>query len=454
MYAIIDIETTGLSRSGARITEVAVFKHDGKKIVDEFSSLVNPEVVIPYEITRLTGITNGMVRSAPKFYEIAKDILRVTEDCTFVAHNVNFDYGFIQREFKELGYSFKRKKLCTKRQSQVLMPGHRSYGLGNLCRDLGIIINGRHRAAGDARATVKLFEMLYNIDPELGTKVSDKEQLSKYLHPDLDVDKVLDLPKSTGVYYLYNADKEVIYVGKSTNLRTRLFNHLRQPKTEKAIKMHQEVADLSYEVTGSELIALLLESREIKSLQPKFNVAQRRPTYAFGIVQYMDLFGYLNLRATRVNSDQKPIARYATLKDAQRHLEHLVKDFELCLGMAGLQKCHRGCVTHGVGDCQGAALCEESAESYNERAEFAIANLEYFDKDLLIVDKGPEKGQIHAILIEDGAYRGYGLFEEHQDLTPELMKDGIKSYPDNPEVRGLIFQQLLKRPYRILNFES
>ncbi len=160
MYAIIDIETTGQASSTGKITEIAVFIHDGFEVTDSFSSLINPECFIPGFITQLTGIDNEMVKTAPKFYEIARKIVEITEDKVFVAHNVSFDYRFIQEEFKRLGYDYQRKTMCTVRLGRKFLPGYRSYSLGKLCSDLGISIQGRHRAAGDALATVNLFEMI------------------------------------------------------------------------------------------------------------------------------------------------------------------------------------------------------------------------------------------------------------------------------------------------------
>ncbi len=160
MFTIIDIETTGNSSKNGKITEIAIYQHNGQKITDFFSTLINPEMDIPYFITKLTGIDNDMVKNAPKFYEVARRIIELTAGRTFIAHNVHFDYGFLKEEFKRLGYDFNRKTLCTVQLSRKLLPGHRSYSLGKLCGDLGIEINGRHRAAGDAFATVELFEIL------------------------------------------------------------------------------------------------------------------------------------------------------------------------------------------------------------------------------------------------------------------------------------------------------
>lgn len=160
MFVIIDIETTGSNPKYSRITELAIFQHNGQKIISEFSTLINPEIDIPYYITKLTGIDNTMVSNAPKFHEVAKTIIELTAGHVFVAHNVNFDYRFIKEEFRRLGYNFNNKTLCTVKLARKLLPGHASYSLGKLCSDLGVEINGRHRASGDARATVKLFEIL------------------------------------------------------------------------------------------------------------------------------------------------------------------------------------------------------------------------------------------------------------------------------------------------------
>lgn len=160
MYAVVDIETSGGRAQVDKITEIAIYIHDGEKIVDEFSTLINPETYIPPFITRLTGINNDMVATAPKFYEVAKKIVLMTEGCLFVAHNAPFDYRFIQEEFKRLGYNYQRQTMCTVRMSRKIIPGMGSYSLGNLCQNLGITINNRHRAAGDALATTKLLELL------------------------------------------------------------------------------------------------------------------------------------------------------------------------------------------------------------------------------------------------------------------------------------------------------
>lgn len=164
MYAIIDIETSGGNHKNGKITEVAIYKHDGKKIVEEYTTLINPQTKIDWYVKKLTGITDEMVATAPKFHEVAKQILDITRGCIFIAHNVEFDYGFIREEYNNLGYKFERKQLCTVKLSRKLLPGKKSYSLGKLCKEVGIELEDRHRASGDALATVKLFELLLEAD--------------------------------------------------------------------------------------------------------------------------------------------------------------------------------------------------------------------------------------------------------------------------------------------------
>ncbi len=290
MYAIVDIETTGGSARLEKITEIAIYLHDGNTVTGEFITLINPERNIPYFITNLTGITNEMVEDAPKFYEVARKIVELTEGRTFVAHNARFDYTFLREEFKSLGFNFRRSLLDTVALSRKLLPGHKSYSLGNLCKDLEITINGRHRAGGDAFATVKLFEILMEKDREInhcGQRLMKNTKLSK-LNPNLDLNKLEKIPEEPGVYYFYNEKHDLIYIGKSKNLQQRISTHLSNNTTNKAMEMRDSISDIDWEETGSELIALLKESAEIKINKPVYNRAQRRSRFQWGIYMFTD----------------------------------------------------------------------------------------------------------------------------------------------------------------------
>ena len=252
-YAIVDIETTGLSPSAEKITEIAIYIHDGHKIVDEFVSLINPEKKIPYRITQMTGISNRMVEDAPKFYELAKKLIELTEDKIIVGHNVRFDYGFIRSEYKSLGYDYQRQTLDTIRLSRKFFPGQPSYGLGNLCKALNITNHARHRAQGDALATTRLFELLLSMDrnPENTNLTGMQSSLGK--------SRVENLPNAPGVYYFYNKDQKLIYAGKSINILDRILSHHNNNLNKKAVEMRNSIADVKFNLTGNELVALLLE---------------------------------------------------------------------------------------------------------------------------------------------------------------------------------------------------
>lgn len=277
-YAIVDIETTGGSTKNSKITEIAIYKHDGKQVIDSFETLINPEIPIPIFIARLTGIRDEMVENSPRFFEIAKKIIEFTEGCVFVAHNVLFDYGIIRHEFKLLGYDYRKPHLCTVRAARYVIPGFESYSLGKLTRAMGIEIIGRHRAGGDALATAELFTVLINKDPKgLQTFVQD-EINPQILHPNLDLNFLEEIPNKPGLYKFFNETNQLIFIGKAKQIRKRIEQHLKHTKTIKGDKMRLEITRIEFELTGSELIALLMESELVKHLLPLYNPKSRKKT--------------------------------------------------------------------------------------------------------------------------------------------------------------------------------
>ena len=306
MYAILDIETTGGKYNEEGITEIAIYKFDGHEVVDQVISLVNPERPIQPFVVGLTGINNDMLRNAPKFYEIAKRILEITQDCILVAHNAKFDYRILRTEFRRLGYEYERETLCSVELSKKLLPGHASYSLGKLTKALGIPISSRHRADGDAIATVKLFKLLLqkDVDKEIikaNIKTKPKSSLDTKL-----IRIVEELPSSTGVYYMHDDDGEIIYVGKSKNIRKRLNQHFTS-ESVKSREMQNEVYAVTYEATGNELVALLKENQEIKKLKPKYNRALKRSVFNYGLYQTYDDNGYLKLYYSKNQTKKTPI---------------------------------------------------------------------------------------------------------------------------------------------------
>lgn len=437
MYSIVDIETTG----GDKITEISILIFDGEKVVDEFTSLVNPECSIPYYITTLTGINDNMVMNAPKFYEIAKRVLEITENAVFVAHSVNFDYNIIQKEFKALGASFQRKKLCTVRLSRKIIPGLKSYSLGKLCKSLNIPISNRHRAKGDADATVILFKILLDKD--------NKEVITSFLKPKsreatlppLLPNKVIDtLSEKEGVYYFRNTENEVIYVGKAINIKQRVLSHI-YDKSKKEVNMCLETANITFTETGSELLALLFESAEIKRIYPKYNRAQRRTGESIALFTYQDRRGVTHIATNKIKLVQQPITKFYNTTEAREFVEKLCKEFELCPKYCHLQSNVASCFHYQIKQCKGICRNEELIEDYNYRVQKAVSSIQFKTNSFIINEKGRHENESAFVLVINGMYKGYGY------LTNTSKENAIASH-----LKNLILQKDNKDIHRILKW--
>jgi DNA polymerase III subunit epsilon len=442
MFAILDIETTGGSPKTEKITEVAIYFHDGTKIVDEWSTLLNPEKAIPYFITGLTGITNEMVANSPRFFEVAKEIVERTENCTIVGHNVAFDYSFIKSEFKRLGFNYDRETLCTVKLSRKIIPGHKSYSLGKICTDLGIVINDRHRAAGDALATVKLFELLLkkqNGNGEINL-ISEPTGRYKNLNEYLTVNDIESLPEECGTYYFYDENKQLIYIGKSKDIRHRVLSHLGNTTTKKAMEMKKRIHSISFELTGSELIALLKESGEIKEQKPMFNRAQKRSTFYWGLYTLKDEYGYINFRLQKISETaDDPVISYNNKKEAREALTRMVGKNWLCQKLSGLYQTDGACFHHSIRQCSGACIQAEAVSTYNKRAEALLDGLRLDRGNVLIIDKGKSEDERSIVRIEKGMYMGYGYISVNDTyLGIDQMLESIKPGLDNRDIRQIL----------------
>lgn len=442
MFAILDIETTGGSPKSEKITEIAIFFHDGERVVEEYSTLVNPEKPIPYFITGLTGITNEMVADAPKFYEIAKELVEKTENHTIVGHNVNFDYSFIRSEFKRLGFEYDRKTLCTVKLSRKVFPGYRSYSLGKLCKELGIEIRDRHRASGDAMATVKLFELIrdnQNGNENLGLLY---EPTGKYknLNENITVTDIESLPEACGTYYFHDENQQLLYIGKSKNIRHRVLSHLGNANSKRALEMKQRIHSISYELTGSELIALLKESKEIKEQKPIYNRAQKRTLFYWGLYTGKDEFGYTTFSLKKISeTPDDPVTCYNNKKEARESLTRMVEKNWLCQKLSGLYQTDGACFHHSIRQCNGACVQAESVKEYNKRAGVLLDSLKLDRGNVLIVDQGREPDERSLVRIEKGMYMGYGYVSVNESyLGIEQMLESIYPALDNRDIRQIL----------------
>jgi len=450
MFAVIDIETTGGSPKTEKITEIAIYVHDGLKVVDEFVTLVNPEIPIPYHITGLTGITNEMVADAPRFYEIAKKVVEMTQDQIFVAHNVNFDYSFIRREFRSLGYEYNRKTLDTIKLARQVVPGLPSYSLGKLCRQLAIPLENHHRAGADALATVKLLEDLLTRDTRnVASRIlrsGHPEGLNEHL-----TRGVLDkLPEDTGVYYFWDEKGELIYIGKSKDIRTRVFQHLHNQDTRKAMEMRDRIAEITWELTGNELIALLLESDEIKKHKPLYNRSQRRSIFNYGLFAYLDNGGYQCFTISNTREDEPPVTTFTSKREGREQMANWVEKYRLCPKLSGLYDSSGACFHRAIGECSGACTGEEPVAEYNERANLFLGQFEYEMEDFLILDEGRIHGEVGLVCIEHGQYRGFGYAMAEYENQPDVLRDSIRFYPDNRDIHALIRLYLRKNKVKLI----
>jgi DNA polymerase-3 subunit epsilon len=442
MFAILDIETTGGSPASEKITEIAIFFHDGRKVVDEWSTLINPEKSIPYFITGLTGITNEMVADAPRFYEVAKEIVERTENHTIVGHNVSFDYSFIKSEFKRLGFEFSRKTLCTVKLSRKTFPGYTSYSLGKICKELGIVINDRHRAAGDALATVRLFEMV--LDNQNGnrefTLISEPPGRYKNLNEHLTVNDIENLPEDCGTYYFFDDRQQLLYIGKSKNIRHRVLSHLGNTTSKRALEMKQRIHTISFELTGSELIALLKESREIKDQKPMYNRAQKRSFFYWGLYTSKDEYGYISFRLQKISETaDDPVTCYNNKKEAREALTRMVEKNWLCQKLSGLYQTDGACFHHSIRQCNGACVQAEAVSIYNKRAEALLDSLKLDRGNVLIIDSGRSMDERSLVRIEKGMYMGYGYISVNDTyLGIDQMLESINPELDNRDIRQIL----------------
>lgn len=274
MYAILDIETTGGKFNEEGITEIAIYKFDGYEVVDQFISLVNPEKPIQEFVVKLTGINNKMLRNAPKFYEVAKRIVEITKDCILVAHNSAFDYRILRTEFERLGFDFERNTLCTVELSQQLIENLPSYSLGKLTKTLGIPIVDRHRANGDALATVQLFKLLLEKDSKKSIIQSSIKYFDKRLEKEKLQNLIESIPSVSGIFYIHDLNGKVIYLGRGKNIKNEI-NGLFLKSTRRAVKIQDRAETVSFDRTGSELFTRLKYYLELESLSPKFNFKKK-----------------------------------------------------------------------------------------------------------------------------------------------------------------------------------
>ena len=431
MYAVLDLETTGGKYNEEGVTEIAIYKFDGQEIVDQFISLVNPERPIQQFVVGLTGINNAMLRNAPKFYEVAKRVVEITQDCILVAHNAEFDYRILKLEFDRLGYDYQRKSLCTVELAKDLLPEEKSYSLGKLVRSLGIPITDRHRANGDAQATVKLFKLLLSRDTskkiiKSSINLNHKKRIETKFQ-----DLIEQVASTTGVYYLHGAKGKIILIGKSKNMKKRVAQYF-TGDNRKSKQIQAEVEEVSFETTGSMLIAVLKEREENFKNKPKHSRISTKKNFSKQLCSFTDDQGYINLTIENINPDQEALITYTNIHSAKAHLKKIVDEYDLCDAKTNLSKKPE------------SSLDLEPAIEYNERVLRFISEKTIAHKSQIIIDRGRTREERAAILIKNGHLKGYGFYSLNHQLDMKILERIITPITDNDAMRNLLQDYLRK----------
>lgn len=442
MYAIVDIETTGGQPNQNRITEISIYVHNGTQVISHFESLVNPEIPIPPYIQAFTGITNDMVQSAPTFAEIAQQVFTALQGNIFIAHNVNFDHSFIKNQLTEAGFDLNVKKLCTVRLSRKIVPGHRSYSLGNICASLGIQLQNRHRAGGDALATVKLFEHLLAHDTERhiedSLKRGSKEQ---QLPPNVSKSDFEKLPKAPGVYYFVNDRGLAIYVGKAKNIKSRVASHFGGSlKSKQKQNFMRDIHGFSYTPTGNELLAILLESHEIKRLWPNENNAQKRVAKVFGLYDYLDQNNKIRFGIDRVRKELKPLVTFGSHAAALQYLNQMIDVYGLCPKLCNSQTNPDTCISVKNEICDGYCLVQENVAEYNTKAQTFFEQLVADKKVYFILGKGRNYKEQTVIVYEPGNFVGYIFVSIREQIDFDHVKENSQALKLNSYMESVLSQ--------------
>lgn len=409
----VDIETNGGNGDRGRITEIAIIRVEDGEVVEEYSSLVNPGGSIPYWITKLTGISNSDVADAPYFDEIAPEVHRMLDGAIFVAHNVRFDFSFIKRQLEAVGYTFRPKLFCTVRMSRMMYPEHTGHSLEKIINRHAISTESRHRAYADAKAILDFTKLAIEEKGIDAFQQSAAMQMkTKTLPPNVDEAEFARIPETPGVYIFEDSEGMPLYVGKSVNLRMRVMSHFaNDTKIAKEMKLSLSSHKISFIQTETEIEALLLESAKVKELQPIHNRLLRRKTQQAVLTKSENEDGYTTIVVENKMLDEETeldsiYGVYTSRMKAKSRLESLMKTFQLCPRLLGLEPGKGACFRSHLGLCKGACAGKESVELYNRRVEYALERSK--------IEAWPFKGELSvaisqtkALIIDQWIVKGY-----------------------------------------------
>jgi DNA polymerase III subunit epsilon len=370
-FAIIDLETTGTDAQHDRITEIAILRVQAGEVVERWESLINPECQIPAEIQALTGISNAMVRNAPRFAQVLDEVMRLLSGAVFVAHNARFDYGFIKHALLREATPFTADVLCTVRLSRRLAPEHPSHSLDALVERYALQAHNRHRAMGD---TNLVWELLGKLDQTFGRAALEQAMRVLLKIPSLPSQlpaEALDgIPDCPGVYLFYGVNDLPLYIGKSINLRDRIRSHFSSDyRNANDARLSTEIRRIEFQETAGEFGALLTETLLIRDRMPLLNKAKRK-TQAPAVLTLPDATSVPKIRLVSelaVHELSGHIGPFSTTLAAKKALQSLASQHRLCWSTLGLEKRVGACFARQVRNCDGCCVGEESLEAHHAR---------------------------------------------------------------------------------------
>lgn len=429
MFAVVDVETTGGYSDNHRIIEIGIAISDGQTIVERFNSLVQPHKWIPNHITQLTGISNDDVKDAPAFSEIASTVFELLQGQIFVAHNVNFDFSFVHRELELAGYTWKPKKLCTVRLTRKIVPGLKSYSLGNLAQHFKIVNPNPHRALADAETAAEILHILRKTDVEAVDNPNTKGTLASRLPMNLNPDVYHALPETPGVYYMKNEVGENIYIGKAVNIKSRINQHFSGSSGGKRRQQWiRDIHDIQFIETGSEALALLHEDHEIRHYWPVHNAAQKHPVAKWGVVSYTDRKGVPRLAVQRAEKRVEVIEHFYSLISAQQFIAELAKTQQLNPKLCGL-----------------GYTSDVTPEDHTDNLRKWLNEVASQKRDGVIWYEGRDITEVGFVLISNGEYAGIGILSRDliDSTTRSLLEENLWHHHESPTSRQIL-QGLLK----------
>lgn len=411
----VDVETTGTSPTQDRIIEVGVLRVEDGKVVQKFSSLINPKTHLPPMITQITGIDAFSLTRAPLFEEVSYNVREMLDGAMFVAHNVRFDYAFIKHEFKRLGIEYSADTIDTVKLSHLLFPKFRKHDLSSIIERHSLTVQNRHRAFDDAKA---LWDFICHSCQTLGPdrihetihSISRNRLRSSLLNMDNK-----SLPDKPGVYIFYGKGGETLYIGKSKNIRERVLSHFYNDYlSQKEMEMTRQTADIKTIVTPGELSALILESQMIKEEMPIFNRMLRRKKEFVVAQQSITPEGYRTLLLDTLSHIQEYDALlgiYKSKRKAKESLYEIAKEHRLCPKLLGIEKGKGRCFYSQLGVCDGACAKTEAQDAYNEKFSRAFERTK--------IRQWPYTSAI-MIKEEDMDGNGIALFVNHWKLLASI----------------------------------